>query len=111
MPGSCMSVTSTPPQEWTKGDDTTPAVPVNGAITTKITRATVATIRSALLPKVASQSWAVGRGTGGHHSKGQLVVEPLIWSMADLRISDRPATPYHRADPPSPTPDTAKPKP
>jgi hypothetical protein len=31
--------------------------------------------------------------------------------MVDLTISDRPATPYHKADPPSPTSDTANPNP
>jgi hypothetical protein len=43
--------------------------------------------------------------------RGLPAVEPLIRGMADLTISDRPTTPYHRADPPSPTPDTANPNP
>jgi hypothetical protein len=40
--------------------------------------------------------------------RGQLAVEPLIQGMTDLTISNRPTTPYYRADPPSPTPDTIK---
>jgi hypothetical protein len=39
--------------------------------------------------------------------RGSLVVEPLTRGMTNLTISDRPITPYHRADPPSPTPDMA----
>jgi hypothetical protein len=41
----------------------------------------------------------------------QPAVEPLIQGMTDLTISDQPATTYHRADPPSPTPDMANPNP
>jgi hypothetical protein len=125
--GSCTSAPPMPVQERTKGGDPAPVVPIDGAITTNITRAitardATATIRCAIQPKITSQSWAVGWTTGGHHSihggqtkknpcnkrrKGQPVVEPLIWGTADLTISDRPTTPYHRADPPSPTSDTA----
>jgi hypothetical protein len=38
-------------------------------------------------------------------------VEPVTQGMIDLTISHWPATPYHRADPPSPTPNTANPNP
>jgi hypothetical protein len=49
-----------------------PSVPVDGAITTKITwvvtaRTATATIRYTLHPKDASRPWAAGRTTGGHH--------------------------------------------
>jgi hypothetical protein len=55
-PGFC---TPAPPQEQTKGCNTTPSVPIDGAITTKITRivvvrTTTATIRYTLHPKDAS---------------------------------------------------------
>jgi hypothetical protein len=43
--------------------------------------------------------------------KGVIVVEPLTRSTTDLSIIDGPATPYHRADRPSPTPDKANPNP
>jgi hypothetical protein len=48
-----------PPQEWTEGSDPTPTVPIDGAITTKITqaaaaRATAATVRCELQPKNTS---------------------------------------------------------
>jgi hypothetical protein len=43
--------------------------------------------------------------------RGLPMVEPLTRGTADLTISDRPATPYHRADPTSPTPDGANPNP
>jgi hypothetical protein len=38
-------------------------------------------------------------------------VEPLTRSTADLTITDRLATPYHRADPSSLTPEEANPHP
>jgi hypothetical protein len=38
-------------------------------------------------------------------------VEPLTRGMTDLTIINRPTTPYHRADPPSLTPDEANPNP
>jgi hypothetical protein len=57
-----------PLQDQTKGDNTAPIVPANGAITTKIPWATAAIVRRALHPKDTSQHWAVGRTTGGHHS-------------------------------------------
>jgi hypothetical protein len=124
-------MTPTPPQEWTKDDDTALTVPANAIITTKINRAIVvwaaaATIRCALPPKVASRSWAIGRATRGHHSvhsgrtkknpcnrirrKG-VTVEPMTRGTTDLMISDQPATPYHRTDPPPPTLDTTNPNP
>jgi hypothetical protein len=73
MLDSCTSAALTSPQEQTKGDDTAPIVPANGAITTKSTRAVdalavAATVRCALHPKVTGQPWAAGRATGGHHS-------------------------------------------
>jgi hypothetical protein len=43
--------------------------------------------------------------------RGSPAVEPLTRGMTDLMIGDRPATPYHREDPPSPTLDTANPNP
>jgi hypothetical protein len=43
--------------------------------------------------------------------RGSPTVEPLTRGTIDLTISDRPATPYHRADPPSPTLDEANHKP
>jgi hypothetical protein len=43
--------------------------------------------------------------------RGSLAVEPLTRGTADLSITDRSATPYHRVDPPSPTPDEANPNP
>jgi hypothetical protein len=43
--------------------------------------------------------------------RGQPMVEPLMRGTTDLTISDRPATPYHIADPPSLTPDIANPNP
>jgi hypothetical protein len=43
--------------------------------------------------------------------KGSPVVEPLTRGTMDLSITDRPATPYHRPDPPSPTPEEANPNP
>jgi hypothetical protein len=64
--------------------------------------------------------------TRGHHSfrggrtkknpcnqkrKGSPGVEPLTRGMTDLTISHRPATPFHRLDPPSPTSDEANPNP
>jgi hypothetical protein len=36
---------------------------------------------------------------------------PLTRGTTDLSISDRPATPFHRPDPPSPTQDEANPNP
>jgi hypothetical protein len=86
--------------------------------------ATTATIRCAQSPKATSQSWAVGRAIRGHHSihvaglrrtpttkeeRGQPAVELLIQGTTGLAISDRPTTPYNRADPPSPTPDMENP--
>jgi hypothetical protein len=41
--------------------------------------------------------------------RGSPVVEPLTRGRANLTISDRLATPYHRADPPSPILDSANP--
>jgi hypothetical protein len=38
--------------------------------------------------------------------RGSSVVEPLTRGTANHTISDRSATPHHRAGPPSPTPDT-----
>jgi hypothetical protein len=49
------------------------------------------------------------RDSATEEERGQLVVEPLPWGTVDLMISDLPGTPYHRADPPSPTLDTANP--
>jgi hypothetical protein len=49
------------------------------------------------------------RRAPAEEERGQPAVEPLIRGTTDLTISDRPATPYHRADLPSPTPDTANP--
>jgi hypothetical protein len=50
------------------------------------------------------------RGTPAtKEERGQLAVELLIRGTTDIMTSDRPATPYHRADPPSPTPDTINP--
>jgi hypothetical protein len=71
-PGSYTSAASLPPQERTKGGDTTLTVPADGAITTKITRAVAAqtattTIWYTLHPKDASRPWVVGRTTRGHH--------------------------------------------
>jgi hypothetical protein len=43
--------------------------------------------------------------------RGSLTVEPLTRGTVDLTISDRPATPFHRPDPPSPTPEEANPNP
>jgi hypothetical protein len=43
--------------------------------------------------------------------RGSSALEPLTRGTTDLMISDQPATPYHRADPPSPTPDGASPNP
>jgi hypothetical protein len=120
-----------PLQEQNEGSDPTPAVPADGTITTKITRAiaaqaATATIRCALQPKNTSRSWVVGQATGGYYSihggrtkknpcnrrrRGQPVVEPLIQGTTNLTISDWSTTPYNRADPPSPTPDTANPNP
>jgi hypothetical protein len=45
------------------------------------------------------------------HERGSPTVELLTRGTADLTISDRPATPYYRADPPSPTSDGAHPNP
>jgi hypothetical protein len=43
--------------------------------------------------------------------RGSSVVEPLTRGTSDLSITDRPTTPFHRADPPSPTPDLTNPNP
>jgi hypothetical protein len=43
--------------------------------------------------------------------RGSPAMEPLTRSRADLMISDWPATPYHREDPPSPTADMINPNP
>jgi hypothetical protein len=43
--------------------------------------------------------------------RGSLALEPLTRGTTDLMISDRPATPHPRADPPSPTSDMTNPNP
>jgi hypothetical protein len=43
--------------------------------------------------------------------RGPLAVEPLTRGTADLTISDRSTLPYHKADPNSPTPESANPNP
>jgi hypothetical protein len=43
--------------------------------------------------------------------RGSPTVEPLTRGTVDLLITDRPATPYHRPDPPSPTPEEPNPNP
>jgi hypothetical protein len=43
--------------------------------------------------------------------KGSPAVEPLTRGTIDLSITDRPATPYHRLDPLSPTPEEENPNP
>jgi hypothetical protein len=43
--------------------------------------------------------------------RGSPAVKPLTRGTTDLSITDQPATPFHRADPPSPTPDTTNPNP
>jgi hypothetical protein len=130
--GSCSSTASSPPQEQTKGGNTASTVPAHETVATKSTRAvaaqaTAVTVWRTLHPKITSRSWAASWATGGHHSihgghtkknpcirrrkKGSLAVEPLTRGTADLSITDRSATPYHRVDPPSPTPDEANPNP
>jgi hypothetical protein len=43
--------------------------------------------------------------------RGSLAVEPLTRGTTDISITDRPTTPFHRADPPSPTLDSTNPNP
>jgi hypothetical protein len=43
--------------------------------------------------------------------RGSPVMEPLTRSTTDLSITDQPATPYHRSNPPSLTPEEANPNP
>jgi hypothetical protein len=43
--------------------------------------------------------------------RGSPVMEPLTGGTVDLSITDRPATPYHRPNPPSPTPKEENPNP
>jgi hypothetical protein len=64
-------------------------------------------------PKGITPFTVVGprRTPATEEERGQPMVEPLIQGTTDLTISDRPTTPYHRADQPSPTPNTANPKP
>jgi hypothetical protein len=47
--------------------------------------------------------------TTKEQERGSPAVEPLTRGTTDLTISDRSPTPYYRADPPSPTPDSANP--
>jgi hypothetical protein len=49
--------------------------------------------------------------TSEEERRGSPAVEPLTRGTTDLSITDRPATPFHRADPPSPTPNSTNPKP
>jgi hypothetical protein len=51
------------------------------------------------------------RSPATEEGRGLPAVEPLTRGTTDFSITDRPATPYHRSDPPSPTPEEANPNP
>jgi hypothetical protein len=130
--GSYMSAMLMPPQERTKGDDTAPTVSAHGTITTKITwllllgpplppfgapytaRSQVNFGRLARPPEGITPFMVAGlvrTPAIEEQERGLSTVEPLTRGTTDLMISDRQTTPYHRADPPSLTPDLANPNP
>jgi hypothetical protein len=51
------------------------------------------------------------RAPATEEGRVSLAVEPLSRRTMNLSITDRPATPYHRPDPPSSTPKEANPNP
>jgi hypothetical protein len=51
------------------------------------------------------------RAPATEEGRGSLAVETLTMGTTDLSITDRPPTPYHRLDPPSPTLEAANPNP
>jgi hypothetical protein len=90
-------------QEWTEGSDLTPAVPVSGAIATKINQAAAATVHCAYNPRTQVDLRRLARPSEGitsftvtgprrtpatEEEMGQPAVEPLIRGTADLMISD-----------------------
>jgi hypothetical protein len=113
------------PQEQTKGNNTVPAVLVHGTIATKITRAILPgpplpPFGAPYIPRIQVDLGQLVGPLGGitsftvarlvrtpateEEGRGSPAVEPLTRGTMDLLITDRPATPYHRLDPPSPTP-------
>jgi hypothetical protein len=54
---------------------------------------------------------ALVRAPTTEEGRGSLAVETLTRGTTDLLITDQPATPYHRPDPLSPTPEEANPNP
>jgi hypothetical protein len=120
------------PQERTNGSDTTPTVPAHGE--SSLPRVIEQSLPGTPLPPFgvphtprlqvdlgrlvgppegATPFMVAGlvRAPATEEGRGSLAVETLTMGTVDLSIIDRPATPYHRPDPPSPTPKEANPNP